>query len=367
MASLRHPGANAPLPVCGADVRGIGEVSAGGIVSVGDRTLRRGFLVLMAAAAGLAVLGAHGEAALAGIAHAASSSIRIVVNGQAVPLQPEPVLRNGRLLAPFKEILPSLQLFGSMAQGQLRTSPRKGRFPIVTLHLWGQKAWIVPGMRDCRETRSDVAPSVVDGHAMVPLRFLAEAMGVPVRWDRTTTTAFLQVDPNVPRAPLHLPKSVPPVTVSGTWTVKYGQPLVCATCESPFSVTLPSIAPAQPGAPVEVAVTVWNNSGRTIALDEPATVRVRIARDFGCPVIWEGVLPPLRSGEVSWGMVELRFAWARRDAYRRPVPPGDYVAEIAMPLTLRYTKDGSAAEERLTDTSHSAISGEFDLVGFTIR
>ncbi len=300
-------------------------------------------------------------------AQSATSPIRIVVNGQLLVLQQVPVLRNGHLLVPFKEILPSFELHGSVVERELHAFPRKGRFPAVTLHLGDREAWITPGMRDCRETRLDVAPVVITGHTMVPLRFLAEAVGIAVRWESGTKPALLDFAPGAPRTPIHLPKPVPAVPVHGTWTVKYNHPLGCAACAAfPFSVRLSAINPVPRGAPAYVTVAMYNISRRALVLPEPVTLRVRIARDFGCPVIWEGLLPPL-TGPASWGAVELRFAWDKRDAYGRPVLPGDYLAEIAVPMTIPYTRDGTSSEERLTDTSHSVISGELDYAGITIE
>ncbi|MCL5056952.1 MAG: copper amine oxidase N-terminal domain-containing protein [Actinobacteria bacterium] len=39
-----------------------------------------------------------------------------------------------------------------------------------------------------REVKTDVLPQVIDGRTLVPVRFIAEALGADVKWDEATGT-----------------------------------------------------------------------------------------------------------------------------------------------------------------------------------
>ena len=58
----------------------------------------------------------------------------------------------------------------------------------------GSGAMAEEGIRlvvDGREILPDVAPRLIDGRVMVPLRWVAEALGARVEWDETTRTVIV--------------------------------------------------------------------------------------------------------------------------------------------------------------------------------
>lgn len=157
-------------------------------------------------------------------------------------------------------------------------------------------------------------------------------------------------------------QAVRAVQVDGAWMVKFNGPLVCSTCEE-FPLTLGLSVPEEVvsrGVATEINVGFSSLVPNVITLRKPVSLRVRIMRrlDSGCcPVIWEGVLPPL-PGSISPGSFNLRFLWDQRDSLGLPVPRGKYLAAIVFPVTIAHTIGGTPGEERLTKTSGHLLGGE---------
>jgi len=311
---------------------------------------------------------ALGLLSLQGITSGEAPKIRVIVNNDSLVLDPPPVIVQDRVFVPFEETVRHLDAFGYFQESTLRAGVRRGGFPAVTLFLNSPRAWILLDTQDCRETTLDVAPRFIDGHLMVPLRALAEGIGVRVTWDAGTRRVLLSFAVGQPRSAINAPQPIKAVQVPGEWQVEPSTiPLVCATCDE-FPLTLGLSAPeeAQFGSPIQLGVGLANLAKSTVTLRQPVTFHVRITRG-ACPVIWEGILPPL-TGPIPPGGVHLRFVWDQRAAAGRLAPRGsEYLAQIVFPVSIAYTIDGNPGDERLTSTSGHKLGGEIDSRFIRIR
>ena len=303
--------------------------------------------------------------------------VHVVVNGRAITFARPPIMRQGRILVPFREILHPLGLTGSLDEEAAHAQAGKP-YPAIILRVGHLAAYVTVADGDCREETLDIAPTRQRDVFLVPLRSLAESTGVQVSWDPKTRTVFLAFDSAQPRVAIHPPVAVKSVLLTGTWQVKPSGvgPLTCATCnEFPLTMGLQVVQggsppgppiPVRVGQPIPFTVRLTNLSPRDVAITHPVDLRVRIARDGGCPVIWEGRLPALVAA-IPPGLAHFRFVWDQRDARGRLVGNGTYFAKIVFPVTIHYTTDGISAEERLTSTSAHSLGGEIDFQNITIQ
>jgi len=100
-----------------------------------------------------------------------------------------PVVREGRTLAPVRAV--------SEAVGaQVRWLPASRE---AVINRAGMQVRLAAGSRravvDGRSVALDVAAAVEEGRMLVPVRFLAEEMGVPVRYEAATHSVLLDTRP----------------------------------------------------------------------------------------------------------------------------------------------------------------------------
>lgn len=110
----------------------------------------------------------------------------VYVNGQRLATPIPPVNYNGTLLVPLRAIGEAL------GAGFLWDSPtqtivmHKGEYPtrtIVTMSIGNTRAHETFNYEYQPDHTLDVPPMIVDGHTLVPLRFIAEIFGATVRWE----------------------------------------------------------------------------------------------------------------------------------------------------------------------------------------
>jgi hypothetical protein len=108
-----------------------------------------------------------------------------LVNGQAVSLQSAPVIRNGATLVPLRFVA---ETFGI-------TPIWDGVFQIVDLPLGTRTVRLQVGQRfaavDGKRVSLDVAPVILNGVTMVPLRFIADTLGADTQWEAATRTIII--------------------------------------------------------------------------------------------------------------------------------------------------------------------------------
>lgn len=122
-------------------------------------------------------------ALLPAAAIADGSTARVVVDG--IELRPEvpPMLLNNRTMVPFRAIAEAMGVkveWEGTTQTILATSQGKSLRLVV-----GQQSALVNG-----EVKTfDVAPQIVNGRTLVPIRLFGEAFGAKVTWEPETRTA----------------------------------------------------------------------------------------------------------------------------------------------------------------------------------
>ncbi len=106
-------------------------------------------------------------------------------NGHPVLFDVEPQVVNGRSLVPFRKILEAMGAEVAYdASTQEITATRSGR--TVKLTIDSTTAYV-----DGNAVSLEVAPVLMAGRTLVPMRFLSEALGVRVDWDGDTRVANL--------------------------------------------------------------------------------------------------------------------------------------------------------------------------------
>ncbi len=104
-------------------------------------------------------------------------SNKAYVNSKEVALDQPPVIENGRTLVPFRFI-------GEAIGAQIGWDGTKKEvsyvFGDLSLVLTiGSKVAVVNGVKN----NLDVAPKILSGRTMVPVRFISETLGAKVEWD----------------------------------------------------------------------------------------------------------------------------------------------------------------------------------------
>jgi|GEM_PF-610479 len=212
----------------------------------------------------------------------AQTPIRVLIDGQPMTLQVAPVMRSGRLLVPFRALF---EAFGATVGWQDATNTVTGELGGTTISLViGRNAAVVSG----RNVTLDVAPLIIAGRTLVPLRFVAENLGAEVTWSETAQTVTI----------------IRPVAIRRT-----------RIADSPFSQRLATYANQDAFiSPAELKMLMDNNEPNvvvigvlnpTAALNPLSPVRSPIAGSF---TVWRGdysgtnstlAVSPLISGMAS--------------------------------------------------------------------
>lgn len=178
-------------------------------------TARAGLFVLLFAILAGAVLPGRGVGYAAGPeASPAADAVRLVIDGKPVTPDVPPRIVNGRTLVPIRIISETLgaAVEWSEAERLVTVSQRSVR---VQLKIDDTRATI-----NGEPALLDVPPTIVDGRTLVPLRFVAEALGLKVEWEGATRT--VRVGPvTVTAIRYETPDGVPRLRVSGDGPLRY--------------------------------------------------------------------------------------------------------------------------------------------------
>ncbi|NMO95278.1 copper amine oxidase N-terminal domain-containing protein [Paenibacillus lemnae] len=104
--------------------------------------------------------------------------IRIKINGQLQSYAQAPVMVNGSVMVPMRPIFESLQASVKWNQQTQTVTSTKGSTKIQ-LKLGSKQATV-----NQKSVKLGTAPRSVKGTTMVPLRFVADALGCDVKWDK---------------------------------------------------------------------------------------------------------------------------------------------------------------------------------------
>ncbi|KKM09695.1 hypothetical protein SY88_17260 [Clostridiales bacterium PH28_bin88] len=115
-------------------------------------------------------------------AEATKKPIHVVMDGRAFELGVSLVMELGQTLVPLRGIFEAMGAEVDWEQRTQTVTATRGDTTVV-LQVGKGEAWV-----DGRQVIMDVPMRLKKGQAMVPLRFVAEALGANVNWDRSNRT-----------------------------------------------------------------------------------------------------------------------------------------------------------------------------------
>jgi Copper amine oxidase N-terminal domain len=173
------------------------------------------------------------------IAPAQSSAVSVFVNGQRLSFDQPPVLQSGRVFVPLRGVFQALGASVVYNNGQINATG-SGRTISLTI---GSTTAVVNGQQQIL----DVAPFTVGDRTLVPLRFIAQALGANVNWDDSSSSVTITSGrggghPIAPPPPAPAP-NVTLLSKSPTGTIFTNTPLIAfqlnrAAPVSAFRVTV---------------------------------------------------------------------------------------------------------------------------------
>ncbi|MDP3058379.1 MAG: DUF3798 domain-containing protein, partial [bacterium] len=121
-----------------------------------------------------------------GTASASTAPIRIMFDGKYLTLDVDPMIQSGRTMVPFRVLFEAL---GSSVNWNAATQTVSGVKGTTSVSLViGSTTAVVNG----KATTLDVAPSIINGRTMVPLRFVSENLGADVTWVSSQRTVVVR-------------------------------------------------------------------------------------------------------------------------------------------------------------------------------
>ncbi len=111
--------------------------------------------------------------------------ISIYIYGEKLVTDVPAAVVNGRVLAPFRPVFESLGAEVTWDYDLNMAVAHRGNKEIELI-INSRVAWV-----DKQEMKLEVAPMIISGRTMVPVRFISETLGEPVRWDESTRTVYI--------------------------------------------------------------------------------------------------------------------------------------------------------------------------------
>jgi len=115
---------------------------------------------------------------------AAAQSVNVVVNGATITFDQPPIERAGRVFVPLRGVFERLGASVVYANNDINA---QGNGRSVHLHIGSTQATV-----NGQTVIMDVAPFLVGARTLVPLRFVAQALGANVNWSQSNNTVYIQ-------------------------------------------------------------------------------------------------------------------------------------------------------------------------------
>ncbi len=115
----------------------------------------------------------------------AEAQVGVTINGNAVDVEPAPLVQAGRVFVPLRGVFEQLGASVVYANGQINAN---GNGRDISLHIGSTQATV-----DGQPETIDVAPFIVGESTYVPLRFISESLGASVSWDDGTSTVAISM------------------------------------------------------------------------------------------------------------------------------------------------------------------------------
>lgn len=101
----------------------------------------------------------------------------VFINGRPIRTSAQPVILDGRTLIPLRDTAEALEA-DVFWDARRKTAVVARHLNVVAITPGSTLAYV-----NGKKQKMDVAPRIMDGHLYIPLRFLADSLGVGVGWD----------------------------------------------------------------------------------------------------------------------------------------------------------------------------------------
>lgn len=200
---------------------------------------------------------------LAAVSAWAAETVRVFVDGRAINPNPPAVIMDGRVMVALRGTLEAMGAQVSFNPPRAIYVTRGERF--IELEI-GRRFALVDG----RQYMLDAPPVVAGGYTRIPLRFVGEALGAKVTFNRSARTVDIVTSPAVAQAPLPQPAPAPLPAPPEP------QPL-----PSPFPVP----EQARPAKPTLVFPLPGASVGNPLSVQGAASGAVRVRVTVSVPVV----------------------------------------------------------------------------------
>jgi len=201
-------------------------------------------------------------------------AVSVLIDGLPVSFDVKPVIRNGRILVPFRAIAEALNVKVAW-DGSTRTVLATDAETSIRLQIGRYTAF-----RNEAVLSLDVPPQLVGGRTMIPLRFFSEAFGCQVVWDDRLYGARIASSPK-------------PMTVIGFYALGDRK---TSSWTNLFGKEFPDTASGNTDLISELALGWYS-------LDEQGNLLTRSRTGWQRPEGWEKVLEAAATYRVGSEMV----------------------------------------------------------------
>lgn len=133
----------------------------------------------------------------------ADNDIQVTVNGENIAFDQSPVVVDGRTLVPVRAVCEKLgaDVYWYDAKQSILVIKNSLKLsmivdkPLLTINTFENFADMLEKAKDPNykpnEITLDVAPQIINGRTMLPIRAVCEALGAQVGWDSETSTVVI--------------------------------------------------------------------------------------------------------------------------------------------------------------------------------
>lgn len=121
--------------------------------------------------------------ALTIVSPSAAAQVSIIVNGTPITFDQPPIERAGRVYVPLRGVFQRLGASVVYSNGEINA---QGNNRAVSLHIGSTQATV-----NGQSVNMDVAPFLVGARTLVPLRFVAQALGASVQYNQSNDTVYI--------------------------------------------------------------------------------------------------------------------------------------------------------------------------------
>ncbi|MDN5361812.1 MAG: hypothetical protein PWP70_859 [Moorella sp. (in: firmicutes)] len=154
---------------------------------------------------------------LPALAQEPGGQIPVLVDGLPVTFDVPPVIQEERTLVPFRAVAAALNVQVNW-DGNTRTVSATDGKNAIRLQVGNQTAY-----RNNSPILLDVAPQIISGRTLIPLRFFSEAFGCQVNWDDAINGVRITSPPKE-MAVIGFYALGDPKTGTSSWTDLFGKP-----------------------------------------------------------------------------------------------------------------------------------------------